>query len=118
MSRFWLLSVLALAFTIGARAQSHAFDGARSLVERVQTDLRQVQVGNIKDRERCEKAEHHLSDFDRGLAAGKFHKGSLSDAIGDVKEVLDHNTLEPNQRDAVGRDLADLRVLRERHGAI
>jgi hypothetical protein len=48
------------------------------------------------------------------LSKGHFDKGKLDQAIRDVKSVLDHNTLQPSSRDALLRDVADLRAARER----
>lgn len=120
MSRFFVLFAIAVATAIGVRAQdqSHAFEGARSLVDRVQADLGRASAVRPKgdERERIDHAQHHLSEFDKALSRGKFDKDKLDDSIGDVKKVLDHNTLTPDGRDAVRQDLSDLRVLRERRG--
>jgi hypothetical protein len=121
MSRFLILFAIALAFTFNqpARAQREAFGGARSLVERVQEDLRHAGTmrSDGKERERFVNAEHSLSEFDRDLSRNKFDKGKLDNAIRDVRNVVDHNTLTPDGRDALTRDLEDLRILRERRGA-
>jgi hypothetical protein len=70
-----------------------------------------------KERERYDNAMKHLSEFDRDLSRNKFDKGKLDEAIEDVKNVVEHNTLEPGLRDALSQDLSDLRALRERRGA-
>ncbi len=118
MTRFLAVVTIALAFAFGIRAQSRGFDDARALVDRVQSDLRHAadEDSDGKNRVRYENAQHHLSEFDRGLAEGKFDKEKLDDAINDVKNVVEHNTLTPGARDALSRDLADLRVMRERRG--
>ena len=68
---------------------------------------------NEKERERYHNVQHKLSEFDRKLRQGHFDKGNLDDAIDDLKNVVKNNTLESHDRDALARDLADLRVLRD-----
>ena len=57
--------------------------------------------------------QHHLSEFDGDLRAGKFDKGKLDGAIDNLKDVVRKNTLESHDRDALARDLSDLRTLRD-----
>jgi hypothetical protein len=86
----------------------------RGLVDRTQADLRaagDIQHGQ-KERERYKHAQKSLSTFDRHLAKGKFDKDKLDDAISDIQSVLDHNTLQASSRDALVRDVADLRAAR------
>jgi hypothetical protein len=98
--------------------QEYGNDGGdiRGLVDRTQADLRaagDIQHGD-KERERYKHAQKSLSTFDRHLAKGHFDKDKLDDAIGDIQSVLDHNTLQASSRDALVRDVADLRVARAR----
>jgi hypothetical protein len=120
MSRFLFVFAIVLGFAFAVRAQepSHAFDSARSIVDRVQADLGNASAVRPKgdQRERVDHAQNHLSQFDKGLSHGKFDKDKLSDAIGDIKGILDHNTLTPEGRDMLTRDLSDLKVMRERRG--
>jgi hypothetical protein len=112
-----LLSGLAMAIPAqeaGYRIQERE----RSLIDRTQDDLRKAadfERHNGKETSRYEHAQTHLSDFDRELTRGHFDKGRLDDAIGDMKDVMDHNTLDPAARDALQRDLGDLRVMRDDH---
>jgi hypothetical protein len=88
----------------------------RGLVDRTQADLRaagDIQHGD-KERERYKHAQKSLSTFDRHLAKGHFDKDKLDDAIGDIQSVIDHNTLQASSRDALVRDVADLRTARAR----
>jgi hypothetical protein len=90
----------------------------RSVIDRTQDDLRRAadfERHKGKETSRYEHAQTHLSDFDRELTRGHFDKGRLENAIGDLKDVMDHNTLEPAARDALQRDLGDLRVMRDDH---
>jgi hypothetical protein len=90
----------------------------RGLVDRTQGDLRRAadfERHNGKETSRYESAQKHLSDFDRELTRGHFDKGRLDNAIGDMKDVMDHNTLDPEARDALQRDLGDLRIMRDDH---
>lgn len=121
-----LVSVGILLFAAAlASAQSGAYAGARELVARVQTDLKRASEfgynGDIKKVKRDEKeiaryrnAQHSASNFDRHLSKGKFDKGELNSFIGNLKNVVDHNTLESQDRDALLNDLKDLRDLRAR----
>jgi CCR4-NOT transcriptional regulation complex NOT5 subunit len=92
---------------------------ARGLVDRVQRNLRRAESftpPNEKERERYHNAQHHLSEFDRRLEEGKFDKDKLDEAIDDVKNVVEHNTLSPEARDTLTRDLGELRELRRNRG--
>ena len=106
-------------------AQSGAHAGTRELVARVQNDLKRASEfgynGDIKKVKRDEKeigryrnAQHSASNFDRHLSKGKFDKGELNSFINNLKNVVDHNTLESRDRDALVNDLKDLRDLRAR----
>ena len=64
---------------------------------------------------RYENAQRHLSDFDREMTKGHFDKDKLDTAIDDVKNVVEHNTLDSDARDALRRDLGDLRDVRAEH---
>ncbi len=89
---------------------------ARDLVAHVQEDLARAAEftrKNDKERDRYHNVQHHLSDFDRELRAGKFDKGKLDDAIDNLKSVVKNNTLESHDRDALAQDLSDLRTLRD-----
>ena len=89
----------------------------RGVVDRTQSDLRaaaDIERGNDKQRERYRNAQGHLSTFDRDLVKGKFGKGELDKTIDSLKGILDHNVLQASSRDALMRDLADLRIARER----
>jgi hypothetical protein len=71
-----------------------------------------------KDRkqiERWENAQHSISNFDRNLSKGKYDKGDLDSAIGNLKNVIEHNTLSSEDRDVLNRDLSDLRQYRAGH---
>ncbi len=90
----------------------------RGLVDRAQADLRaaaELEHGNDKQRDRFHHAQGHLSTFDRHLTNGNFDKGELNKAIGSIQSILDHNVLQASSRDALLRDVGDLRVARDRH---
>ncbi len=100
-------------------AQSGVYAPARDVVTRVQDDLQRSSNLNRrseKEKERCDNAQKHLSEFDKQLAKGHFDKDKLDQAINDVKNVVDHNTLASPARDALTADLRDLRDMRERRG--
>jgi len=87
-----------------------------ALIDRTQSDLRgdaDMEHGQ-KERERYHHAQKSLSTFDRHLSKGHFDKDKLDTAISDIQNVLDHNTLQASSRDALLRDVSDLRSARER----
>jgi hypothetical protein len=89
----------------------------RGLVDRTQSDLRQaadLEHGNDKQRGRYHDAQGHLSTFDRNLTKGRFNKGELDKSIGSIQGILDHNVLQASSRDALIRDVTDLKVARAR----
>lgn len=90
----------------------------RSLVDRVQNDLHaaaEMEHGTEKQRNRYRMAQEHLSNIDRNLVKGRFDKADFDHTIDNLKDILDHNTLQPGNRDALHADLADLRAARDRH---
>ena len=87
----------------------------RDVVDRTQSDLRasaDLEHGNEKQRDRYHDAQGHLSSFDRHLTKGRFDKGELDKSIDKIKDILDHNVLQASSRDALLRDLDDLRAVR------
>jgi len=92
---------------------------ARRVIDRTSSDLRQAadfeRRHHGKEAERYENAQHHLSEFDREYVRGHFDKDKLDTAIDDVKNVVEHNTLDPQGRDALRQDLEDLRLVRADH---
>lgn len=97
----------------------HDYGNVRDVVQRTQDDLDHVRgqgARNDKERERVDNARKHLSDFDRNLSKNKFAKDRLDSAIDDVKNVLENNTLEASDRDALTTDLTDLRRIRAMRG--
>jgi hypothetical protein len=113
-----LVALLMVAGSV-AYSQDERFENARSLVANVQKDLRRAEhftPPNGKEKERYFNAQHHLSQFDQELARGKFDKDKLDEAIDDVKNVVENNTLSPRDRDVLSGDLRDLRELRRTRG--
>src|SRR5258707_8175511 len=106
------LLVLSFASTPTALAQGDEYNEARNLVQRVQDDLHTLHPNGHKDRDRINDVLKHLSDLDRKFTKDQFSKGPLSDAIGDLQGILDHNTLETRERDMLNADVHDLRELR------
>jgi len=92
---------------------------ARRVIDRTQIDLRRAEEferQHHKEVERYDNAQRHLSDFDRQYTRGHFDKDKLDTAIDDLKNVVEHNTLNPADRDALSADLRDLRMVRaDRH---
>jgi hypothetical protein len=102
-----------------AIAQDGSYSDARQLVQRVTDDLHHVMhrgARKDKERDRIDAALKHLSDFDRNLSNNKFAKDRLDEAIDDVKNVANNNTLDSGDRDTLNADVNDLRQLREVRG--
>jgi hypothetical protein len=106
------LLVLPVASAPMAIAQGDEYSEARNLVQRVQDDLHALHPIEHKDRDRINDTLKHLSDLDRKFTKDKFSKGPLSDAIGKLQDILDHNTLETRERDTLNADIHDLKELR------
>ena len=119
-----LKAILCTAAFLSGSALALAQDASgdlRGLVERTQTDLHAAadfELHAHKQIDRYQKAETQLSDFDRDLTRGHFDKGKLHDSIDAVKDVLHHNTLTPELRDNLTRDLHDLEVARVDHSKL
>jgi len=121
-SRTILAQVVWMCLLFGewsAPAAAQQYEAARNLVQRVQDDLQRVRKldpPKEKERERLDKALKRLSDFDRDLNKNKFDKGRLDSAIDEIKDVVENNTLDSRDRDALNADLSDLRRLRDTRG--
>jgi hypothetical protein len=114
-----LFTTLLIAVTATAYSQGR-YGTARGLVDRVQRNLRRAEhftPPSDKEKERYHNAQRHLSEFDRKLSEGRFDKDKLDEAIDDVKNVVENNTLSPEDRDQLTRDLGELRELRRTRGA-
>jgi len=120
ISRHLLAIAIVMIAVTGANYAQGRYGTARGLVDRVQKNLRHAEhftSPNDKEKERYHNAQHHLSEFDRKLSEGKFDKDKLDEAIDDVKNVVENNSLSPESRDALTRDLGELRELRRTRGA-
>jgi len=98
---------------------AQTYESARNVVQHTQDDLEQLRrqgPRNDKERERIDNARKSLSDFDRSLSRNKFDKDRLDQAIEDVQNIVDKNTLQARDRDALRADLADLRKVRSTRG--
>ena len=104
--------LFSLAMAPATYAQGDEYSEARSMVQRVQDDLHALHPNGHKDRSRINDVLKHLSDLDRKFTKDQFRKGPLSDAIGKLQGILDHNTLEARERDTLSADVHDLRELR------
>ena len=101
----------------GYQAYPTPYTDLRGLVDRTQSDLREaadLEHGGDKQRDRYRGAQGHLSTFDRHLTKGHFDKDELDKSIDAIKDILDHNTLQASSRDALMRDVEDLRIARDR----
>ena len=102
----------------GYQAYPAPYENLRGLVDRTQSDLTsamQLEHRGGDQRKRYEDAQGHLSTFDRHLVKGRFDKGELGKAIDSIKAILDKNVLQASSRDALMRELEELRSVRDRY---
>ncbi len=91
-------------------------DRINSLVDKVHSDLnRGYDQWHLSkgERDRLNNAEKQLRNFAKDWSRGKFDKGDLDDSISAVQHVLDNNHLSGEARDALSRDVDELRRMRE-----
>ena len=117
IKRVFVLAAVLSGILLAVPAHDAEVGDLRSIVDKTQSDLRaasDLQHGN-KQNDRYHKAQDHLSKLDRSLSHGKYNKSALNDSIDGVKSILDHNTLQASARDALMRDLTELKIARDRH---
>lgn len=68
------------------------------------------------ERNRFDYAFRHLSRFQEGLARGDFRKGDLDETIEHVNDLARNNPLSPGAREALFRDVEEMRAFRARYG--
>ena len=91
-------------------------EAVAAIIDRAHEDLtRGYAVWRLRkgDRERLTHAERQLRDFANHWQHGKFDRGNLEGAIGDVQKVMDENHLSGRERDALWNDIEELRRMRE-----
>ncbi len=91
------------------------FGDIRGVINRSQNDLRRserLEENNGDQRERYRNAQGHLSTFDRHLTQGNFDRSELDRAVHDMQHILNKNSLQASARDALLRDIEDLRAIR------
>jgi hypothetical protein len=91
-------------------------EAVSALIGRVHEDLdRGYAVWHLRggDRARLTHAEHQLRNFAEHWRHRKFDKANLDGAIGSVQRVINDNHLSGRERDALWRDVEELRHMRE-----
>jgi len=120
--RIVLAATAILTFGVTASAQWGRHGGqwrperVSALIDRVHDDLsRGYSVWRLSggDRDRLDHAEKHLREFAERWQHGDFDKGKLDDAIGAIQKTIDDNHLNGRERDALWRDVTQLRNMRE-----
>ena len=102
-----------------ADAQEYRFNSEHR--RPVMTTLRHLEEmshiwSDHKQHERYDHAVRHLKEFAERLhEGGGFDESRLSEAIGDVQNVIDHNRMSDHDRDVLARDVGELRRLREHY---
>jgi hypothetical protein len=111
------LTAIVVSLAASGFGQERDVNGTRELVAHVQSDLKRAEdfgtqgPNDKKQVDRYRNAQRSASNFDRNLVKGKYDKGDLKSLTRDVKDVLDHNTLSPKDRDDLASDLGNLREL-------
>ncbi len=91
-------------------------EAVSALIGRVHEDLdRGYAVWHLHggDRARLTHAERQLRNFAEHWQHRRFDKANLDGAIGSIQHVIDDNHLAGRERDALWRDVEELRHMRE-----
>jgi hypothetical protein len=91
-------------------------EAVSALIGRVHEDLDHgYAVWHLRggDRARLTRAERQLRNFAEHWQHRKFDKANLDGAIGSIQRVIDDNHLSGRERDALWRDVEELRHMRE-----
>jgi hypothetical protein len=116
-----LLTAALTAFGTLAQAQygqpggPYQPDSVSALIDRVHADLDHgyaVWKVDGGDRGRLNGAEKELREFAEHWRKGNFDKGKLDHAISSIQHVLDNNHLKGGERDALSKDVDELRGMR------
>lgn len=114
-------AALLLVSSLAANAQfappaEYTSSSVNALVNQVQYDLNAA-YGNFHtpkgDRDRLNDAEKHLTRFSNIWSRGSFNEGELQDVISHIQHVLNKNELPVADRDALTRDMTQLRRMGE-----
>jgi hypothetical protein len=95
------------------------YHSALNVYYKTWSDLNQAQkqvVGNAGDWYRYEVARGQMDFLERTWEDGTFDRAQVNDAISDVEFVLKFNNLSSQDRNALARDLDQLRDIRMRYG--
>lgn len=96
-----------------------AYQSGLKLYYRTWSDLNHAQkdaVSNPGDWYRYNVALGQMDLLERGWRDGSFTTAQVNTAISDLTQVLNFNNLAPTDRDAVSRDLDQLRNIRITYG--
>ncbi|MCX6622414.1 MAG: hypothetical protein NTY38_15380 [Acidobacteria bacterium] len=91
-----------------------------NVVDRVMGDLSQAGGSGWLDnheRKHIEHAQRDLSRFQEKMSQGRFDRGRLDSAIGNLQHVVNADRIDPRSRSRLARDLDDLRNFRDRGGS-
>lgn len=80
-------------------------------LDRATRDMYYLSGGEMR---RMNHAREEMSEFQRKWERGHYDKGELNDVIGSIQKVVDHNRLQPRDRDMLVGDLYRLRDFRAR----
>jgi len=89
--------------------------GRGDAVSRTLNDLHRVQSSgwiDRRDRDNFQDATKELLKFQDRRRDGRFDRGSLDDAIGEIQRIVNGGRVHPRARDILARDLYSLRDLR------
>ena len=96
-----------------------AYQSGRNLYYKTWADLNQAQKGvvaNPGDWYRSDVARGQMDLLERTWQDGTFEHSQIDNAINDVQFVLRFNNASTRDRDALARDLDQLRDIRVRYG--
>jgi hypothetical protein len=110
-----LLAAPALAQQYYDRPPYERLSPDRSLFNHVRADLDRAAAypyASRADRKRFDEARRDVFDFEARLDSGRYEKKELGHAIDRVQDVLNHNSLGPQDRGALDDDLRRMRDFR------
>ena len=93
--------------------------GRVDLIDRVLGDLDRAQTSGYsrrRDEKQFDKARRDLLRFRDNWSRGRFDRGRLDSAIGNVHHLVDSRWLPPREREMLSRDLYALRDFRSNRG--
>ena len=92
--------------------QREPLDRVRADLDRAARDMYYLSGGEMR---RFNKVREEIAEFQQKWERGRYDRHEMDDVIGSLQRVVDHNRLEPRDRNVLLDDLGRLRDLRSRY---